>query len=108
MTICVGGIASIGVCLFGWIIFLYMRGVFHRRRLNKYALILDGEIIEACWRADGRPEKIHIRYCFTTPDGKTRYGRQQRHRPDLEDQALPAAGTPVHILYVDQWTYLML
>jgi hypothetical protein len=108
MMVCGGSIAIIGVFLSGWVLVQYLRGVFHHRRLNKYALILDGDIIEARWRTEDRLEKFHVRYGFTAPDGKTCYGRQQRHRPDLKDKALPEAGTPVHILYVDQWTYLML
>jgi hypothetical protein len=82
-------------------------------RLKDLNTLIDGVIT----RVDKAPKPkfagrwhgyyIEVEYEFTTNSHLLR-GKQAKRREDLRGKRLPAVGTPVHILYADDDTYLML
>src|SRR5258708_18221579 len=71
------------------------------RRLSKGQL-LPGTVVGAPGRSGSRGSYlVTIDYRFTSPYGQETTRGQAGNRPDLRKTALPAAGTPVTVLYVD-------
>ncbi|GAB4522182.1 MAG: hypothetical protein OHK0046_34440 [Anaerolineae bacterium] len=74
-----------------------------QRRLRGGTLTLDGKIVsvrrEQRWRS--RAHYLVVTYRFTTLDGREVTRKAEAFRPDMIHSALPAAGTPVTVLYAD-------
>jgi hypothetical protein len=51
---------------------------------------------------------VTVEYHFTTPDGEQIVDHAEHSRPDLRRAELPAAGTEVLVLYLDDRTYALL
>jgi hypothetical protein len=52
---------------------------------------------------------LQVRFGFRSPNtGAWIEGQDSQTRKDLEGKPLPSRGTPVHVLYLDDKTYLML
>jgi hypothetical protein len=53
--------------------------------------------------------ELEARFGFRSPQtGKWIEGKDSQTRKDLEGKPLPSPGTPVHVLYLDDKTCLML
>lgn len=79
--------------------------------LLKKGVLLDGEIVKAEREIRGRYTKFHyvkITYEFETPDGRILTRSLSRRREDLKGKELPAAGTPVTVLYADDFAVIVL
>ena len=51
---------------------------------------------------------VAVDYRFTAPSGDTIIDRDEHNRPDLRRAELPAPGTPLHVLFLDDATYALL
>jgi hypothetical protein len=76
------------------------------------AQILSGEIMgitgETRYDQPGSPYEVSVDYRFTTPDGLVLRGSARAPRDDLRYAVLPAPGTPVRVVYMDDKTHTML
>jgi hypothetical protein len=71
--------------------------------------LLAGQIISSQGRAGSKGTyNVTIEYGFTNPYGQQLTKKQTSNRPDLRKSPLPAAGTPVAVLYVDDKFYRLM
>src|SRR5262249_35329654 len=79
---------------------LILRTDLKNRRLSKGQL-LPGKILSAQGRAGSRGSYlVTVEYSFTNPGGQQLTRKEVQNRPDLRRSTLPAAGTPITVLYV--------
>lgn len=107
-----GGVLMIGFTSLG--IMEVIKYILARRSyplLRKKSILLEGEIIKAEHKKRGEYNDLHyvkITYEFETPDGRILTRSLSRRREDLKDKELPAAGTPVTVLYADDYAVIVL
>ncbi len=78
-------------------------------RYSRLGKLCNGELIAAEGRkVYKRGFVVTYRYKFQSPEGKTLSGRRELTREDLRSASLPAAGSPVKVLYIDVRTHRML
>ncbi|MGD8475062.1 MAG: DUF3592 domain-containing protein [Anaerolineae bacterium] len=92
---------------FSW---LLLREVLKRRKLARRGQRIAGEIVRCSGERDSDGDfALEVRFGFRSPHtGAWIEGKDSQTRKDLEGKALPSPGTPVHVLYLDEKTYLML
>jgi hypothetical protein len=112
----IGGLLALTVfCLvwnglvfsFSW---LLLREVLKRRKLARRGQRIAGEIVRCSADRDSDGDFVlEVRFGFRSPHtGVWIEGKDSQTRKDLEGRPLPPRGTPVHVLYLDDETYLML
>jgi hypothetical protein len=89
-----------------------------RRRMVDDGQVLNGTVLECTARHETTAEAalgevsrsyvVAVDYRFTAPSGDTIIDRDEHNRPDLRRTELPAAGTPVRVLYLDEGTHALL
>ena len=92
------------------IFLLTVREILKRRRLSQKGHRIAGEIVHCSSRRDSDGDFVlEVRFGFCSPlTGTWIEGKDSQVRKDLEGEALPSPGAPVHVLYLDDRTYLML
>lgn len=112
----VGGLLALtGFCLF-WngIVFAVTRPVvlelLKKRKLAQKGQRLEGEIIRCSGYKDSDGDfTVALRYGFRSPQTGMRIeGKDTQIRKDLKGEPLPPPGTAVHILHLDDETYMVL
>jgi hypothetical protein len=112
----IGGLLALtGFCLvwdglvfsFSWIV---LREILKRRRLARRGQRIVGEIVRCSDDRDSDGDLLlKVKFAFRSPySGMWIEGKDSQTRKDLKGKLLPAPGTPVHVLYLDDKTYLML
>lgn len=107
-----GAIMMIGFTIYG--ISGVIKYIMARRSyplLRKKGILLEGEIVNAEHQKRGEYENFHfvkITYEFETPDGRILTRSLSRRREDLKDKELPAVGTPITVLYADDYAVIVL
>ncbi|MBN8640032.1 MAG: DUF3592 domain-containing protein [Anaerolineae bacterium] len=82
---------------------------FQSYRYSRLGKLCSGELIAAEGRKVVRLGfVVTFRYKFQSPEGKTVSGGFEMRREDLRDAPLPAAGSPVQVLYIDDKQHRML
>ena len=80
---------------------LILRTDGRNRRLSGGQL-LPGQILSAQGKSGSKGAyNVTVEYNFTNPYGQQITKKQTNNRPDLRKTALPEAGTPAAVLYVD-------
>jgi hypothetical protein len=112
----IGGLLALtGFCLV-WngfvfpISWLSAREVHKRRKLARRGQRIAGEVVHCSggWDSDG-DFVLEVRFGFHSPQtGAWIEGKGSQMRKDLDGEPLPPPGTPVHVLYLDDKTYLIL
>jgi hypothetical protein len=68
-----------------------------------------GEVVKCTGNAADDDYYVRLTYRFQSPmSGKTIQQAQRLQRDDMDDESLPAPGTPVIVLYRDDKTYWVL
>ncbi|MFC2038015.1 DUF3592 domain-containing protein [Chloroflexota bacterium] len=112
----VGGLlAMTGFCLARngivlWVTRPVVGEIFRRRKLARRGQRLAGEIIRCSgYKDSGGDFTVTVRFGFHSPQTGTRIeGKDSQIRKDLKGKPLPAPGTAVHVLYLDDETYMVL
>lgn len=82
---------------------------FQSYRYSRLGKLCSGELISVEGRKVVRIGfVVTFRYKFQSPEGKTVSGEFEMRREDLRDAPLPAAGSPVKVLYIDDKQHRML
>jgi hypothetical protein len=89
-----------------------------RGRLVREGQVLTGTVVTSAAReettADGslghftRSYLVKVEYRFTAPAGHEITDHDEHDRPDRRGTDLPAAGASVRVLYLNDWTYVLL
>jgi hypothetical protein len=112
----VGGLLALtGFCLF-WngIVFVVTRPlvleILKRRRLARKGQRLEGEILYCSGYKDSDGDfVVAVRYGFRSPQTGARIeDKDSQIRKDLKGAPLPPPGTAVHVLYLNDETYMVL
>jgi hypothetical protein len=77
------------------------------RRMARLGRVLNGEVVGCKTRLDDEGFYVTVHYGFTDPSGRRIEGESCANRPDLQNQALPAAGAPVLVFYADGAHYVI-
>lgn len=95
------------VVSFAW---LLVRKIRKRCRLARRGQRIAGEVLSCASDRDSDGDLLlKVRFGFRSPQsGKWIEGKDSQTRKDLEGKPLPSPGTPVHVLYLDDKTYMML
>jgi hypothetical protein len=112
----IGGLLALtGFCLvwdglvfsFSW---LLVREILKRRKLARRGQRITGEIVRSSSDRDSDGDfTLEVRFGFHSPHtGAWIEGKDSQTRKDLEGKPLPPPGTPIHVLYLNDKTYLML
>jgi hypothetical protein len=116
----IGPMLFIGTATFGGVALLILGltvldqqiGKDKRRRMNRLAF--DGELVTGrlvrCERKcyPGPFYKVEVQFAVVAPSGKEITHTQALERDDLLNESLPAPGTPVLVLMVDETLFIML
>ena len=81
---------------------------FRAQRIAHEGQFITGRVTEASGSTSKNTYTVSIHYAFTTPDGEELSRKESRTRNDLRRMALPSAGTPVVVVYVNPKLYRML
>ncbi|MEJ2212375.1 MAG: DUF3592 domain-containing protein [Anaerolineae bacterium] len=89
---------------------LVLREVLQRRKLARHGQRLVGEVLRSSGHRDSDGDFVlALGYGFCSPLTATRIeGSNRQVRKDLEHGPLPQAGTPVHVLYLDDERHMVL
>lgn len=83
-----------------------------KAKLVRDGKLLTGNILNCRARKDGNGEMywqtVRVDYEFDTPQQKTFTAHWERDRDDLDISSLPEMGRSVHVLYVNEQSYLLL
>lgn len=89
-----------------------------RKRMIAEGQVLHGTVVECTARHETTSEAalgevtrtymVAVDYRFTPPSGDTIINRDEHDRPDLRRAELPAAGTPLRVLFLNDATYALL
>jgi hypothetical protein len=92
---------------FSW---LLLGEILKRRKLTQRGQRIAGEIVGCFGDRDSDGDFVlEVRFGFRSPQtGTWIESKDSQTRKDLEGRPLPPPGTPVHMLYLDDKTYLML
>ena len=87
-----------------------LREVRKRRRLGKVGQRITGEVVRCSGEVDGDGDYVlTVGFRFNSPQtGQWIQGRDSQIRNDLKGEAPPPPGTSVHVLYLDDGTYMIL
>jgi hypothetical protein len=87
-----------------------VRVVLKRRTLSKRGQQIEGEITRCSSFGDSESDfKVEVGFGFRSPQtGTWIKGKDSKKRKDLWGKPLPAPGTPVHVLYLDDENYVVL
>jgi hypothetical protein len=78
-------------------------------RLLRDGQILDGELLACRGELDSEKDyQLRATYKFVTPEGRSLEGKAEAERNDWKDRSLPASGTPVAVLYLNDDHFRML
>jgi hypothetical protein len=92
-------VISVPICL---IIGAYCLWVDGKNRRISRGQLLPGQILRAEGKRGSKGSyTVSIDFGFTNPYGQQLIKKQSKNRPDLRNTPLPAVGTPVAVLYVD-------
>jgi hypothetical protein len=79
------------------------------QRLRESSSMVRGEVVKCTGNAADDDYYVRLTYRFQSPaSGKTIQQAQRLQRDDMDDESLPAPGTPVIVLYRDDKTYWVL
>jgi hypothetical protein len=80
-----------------------------RLRREKGGVVLPGQVV-TCDGCDDSEDRFQmtVTYAFTNPAGIKFTGQQSDTRNDLRGEPMPAAGTPVHVLYLDDGNFALM
>lgn len=92
------------------IAWLTVREILMRRRLAREGQRLGGEVIRCFGHKDSDGDfVVEVRFGFRSPQsGMWIEDKDSQIRKDLSAELLPSPGTPVHVLYLDDETYMVL
>lgn len=86
-----------------------LREAYQADLLEEHGEVLDGELLECLGHKRRVPGWwVTARYRFQTPKGDELFGENRYRRDDLKKQRLPAPGTPVAVLYLDEENFRLL
>jgi hypothetical protein len=112
----VGGLLALtGFCLLwdGTVLVIsavMAREILKRRKLARHGQRIMGKILRSAGHRDSDGDFVlDLEFHFRSPQTGDWIEDSESHiRKDLEDEPLPPAGTPVHVLYLDDETHLVL
>lgn len=84
---------------------------YYRRRIQTFLAkgrIIAGRVLTSSGKDDDGHYQISIKYEFVAPTGAYQNSDSTENRNDLKKQVLPAAGTPVAVLYVSANDFFLL
>jgi hypothetical protein len=92
------------------ITWLTVREILERRRLAGKGQRLEGEVIRCSGHRDSDGDYVvEVRFGFRSPQtGMWIEDKDSQIRQDLKAEPLPLPGSPVHVLYLDEETYMVL
>jgi hypothetical protein len=95
------------ILVVAWVL---VREILKRRKLDRGGRRIVGQVVRCSGRRDSDGDFVlDLRFGFRSPQtGAWIEGKDSHIRRDLEDKPLPPPGTPLHVLYLDDKTYLAL
>lgn len=104
----------ISILLFLHELYLFREALHVQHKLDVCGRLLDGTLNKSTRqivpRSRSHPKqcRILLRYTFTAPDGRMITREIMGIRQDLMETPLPEAGTPVKVLYADDYAVILL
>lgn len=85
-----------------------VRADLKNRRLSAHGHFLRAQLLEAKTYRNRGGITLEVRYSFVSPEGISRTQKARASRDDLRDKPLPAPGSSLLVLYVDERTFRLM